>query len=159
MPILVAPVAFQRLAIRTARRRWRGRRRGAGTVMCLSTLATARPSEVAAAAPGGRHWFQLYCFRDQGVTRALIDEAVEAGFEAIVADGGRPARGRRERDLRSGFSCPRGPRRAERRTRRSGPERAVTSRDVLRWWIRRSAGPTSRRWPRTRACRSSSRAC
>ena len=64
----------------------------AGTAMCLSTLATTRPSEVAAAAPAAPRWFQLYCFSDEGVTRALIDEAVESGFEAIVAHRRRAAR-------------------------------------------------------------------
>ena len=52
--------------------------------MVLSTLATSTPAEVAAAAPTGRRWFQLYCFRDAGVTRALIDQARDAGFEALV---------------------------------------------------------------------------
>ena len=64
----------------------------AGTVMCLSTLATTRPSEVAAAAPDGRHWFQLYCFKDAGVTRALMDEAIDSGFEAILRHRRRSAR-------------------------------------------------------------------
>ncbi len=58
----------------------------AGTIMCLSTIATARPSEVAAAAPGAPRWFQLYRFRDRGITDALLAEAVESGFEAIVLD-------------------------------------------------------------------------
>ncbi len=108
MPVLVAPVAYQRLvddggAVGMARAAT-----DAGTVMCLSTLATARPSEVAAEAPGGRRWFQLYCFRDEGVTRALIDEAVESGFEAIVVTVDAPPSGRRERDLRTGFKVPEG---------------------------------------------------
>jgi isopentenyl diphosphate isomerase/L-lactate dehydrogenase-like FMN-dependent dehydrogenase len=74
--------------------------------MCLSTLATARPSEVAAAVPGGRRWFQLYCFRDAAVTRALTDEAVESGFEAIVVTVDTARGGNRERDRRSGFKIP-----------------------------------------------------
>jgi isopentenyl diphosphate isomerase/L-lactate dehydrogenase-like FMN-dependent dehydrogenase len=76
--------------------------------MCLSTLATARPSEVAAAAPGGRRWFQLYCFRDEAVTKALVEEVVDSGFEAIVATVDAPRGGRRERDLRTGFKIPEG---------------------------------------------------
>ena len=49
-------------------------------------------------APGGRRWFQLYCFRDEAITRALIDEAIDSGFEAIAADRRRPRGGPRERD-------------------------------------------------------------
>jgi isopentenyl diphosphate isomerase/L-lactate dehydrogenase-like FMN-dependent dehydrogenase len=80
----------------------------AGTVMCLSTLATARPAEIAASAPDGRRWFQLYCFRDAGITQALLEEAVDSGFEAIVVTVDAPRGGRRERDLRTGFRIPEG---------------------------------------------------
>jgi isopentenyl diphosphate isomerase/L-lactate dehydrogenase-like FMN-dependent dehydrogenase len=84
MPILVAPVAYQRLVDEEGELAMARAAAEAGTVMCLSTLATSRPSEVAAAAPGGRRWFQLYCFRDEGVTRALMEEAIDSVFEAIV---------------------------------------------------------------------------
>ena len=66
MPLLIAPVAFQRVAhpegeVATARAA-----RDAGTIMCLSTLATfdARPKWRQSARPC---WFQLYVFRDEGV--------------------------------------------------------------------------------------------
>jgi isopentenyl diphosphate isomerase/L-lactate dehydrogenase-like FMN-dependent dehydrogenase len=106
MPILVAPVAFQRLAHPDGEAGMARAAAGAGTVMCVSTLATARPGEVAAAAPDARLWFQLYCFRDRGVTRALLSEAVEAGFRAVALTVDAPRPGRRERDLRSGFQLP-----------------------------------------------------
>ena len=106
MPILVAPVAYQRLVDPDGELAMARAAAAAGTVMCLSTLATARPGEVAAAAPGGRRWFQLYCFRDESVTEALIDEAVERGFEAIVITVDAPRAGNRERDRRTGFRIP-----------------------------------------------------
>lgn len=106
MPILVAPVAYQRLVDPEGEVAMARAAAAAETVMCLSTLATARPTEIAAAAPGGRRWFQLYCFRDEGVTRALLDEAIESGFEAIVVTVDAPRGGRRERDLRTGFKIP-----------------------------------------------------
>ena len=108
MPVLVAPVAYQRLADESGEVGMARAAAEAGTVMCLSTLATARPSEVAAGAPGGRRWFQLYCFRDEAVTQALMDEAAESGFEAIVVTVDAPRGGRRERDLRTGFKVPEG---------------------------------------------------
>jgi isopentenyl diphosphate isomerase/L-lactate dehydrogenase-like FMN-dependent dehydrogenase len=74
--------------------------------MCLSTLANTTPTEVAAAAPGGRRWFQLYPFRDAAVTRALMAEAVGAGFEAVVLTVDAPPGGNRERDVRTGFTIP-----------------------------------------------------
>ncbi|HEY5709853.1 MAG TPA: alpha-hydroxy acid oxidase [Solirubrobacterales bacterium] len=108
MPILVAPVAYQRLVDPGGELAMARAAAAAGTVMCLSTLATARPSEVAAAVPGGRRWFQLYCFRDEAVTRALMEEAIDSGFEAIVVTVDAPRSGRRERDLRTGFRIPEG---------------------------------------------------
>jgi isopentenyl diphosphate isomerase/L-lactate dehydrogenase-like FMN-dependent dehydrogenase len=106
MPIVVAPVAFQRMAHPDGEEGMARAAAEAGTLMCLSTIATARPSEVAAAAPQGRRWFQLYCFRDRAVTQALMDEAVDSGFEAIVLTVDLPRPGWRERDLRSGFVVP-----------------------------------------------------
>ena len=49
---------------------------------------------------------QLYCFRDRGVTRALLEEASEAGFEAVLLTVDAPYAGRRERDFRTGFEVP-----------------------------------------------------
>jgi len=108
MPVLVAPVAYQRLVDPEGEIGMARAAAEAGTVMCLSTLATTRPSELAAAAPAGRRWFQLYCFRDEAVTRALTEEAVESGFEAIVVTVDAPPGGNRERDRRTGFKIPAG---------------------------------------------------
>ena len=106
MPILVAPVAYQGLVDPEGEAAMARAAAAAGTVMCLSTLATMRPRQVAEAAPAGRRWFQLYRFRDAGVTRALVDEAVARGYEAIVLTVDAPRGGNRERDLRTGFEIP-----------------------------------------------------
>lgn len=106
MPVLVAPTAIQRLAHPDGETAIARAAAAAGTIYCLSTLATASPADVARAAPRGLRWFQLYCYRDRGITRSLVDEAVDAGFGAIVLTVDVPFLGRRERDLRSGFSVP-----------------------------------------------------
>jgi isopentenyl diphosphate isomerase/L-lactate dehydrogenase-like FMN-dependent dehydrogenase len=106
MPVLVAPVAYQGLVHPDGEAAMARAAAAAGTAMCLSTLATMRPGRVAEAAPGGRRWFQLYCFEDEAVTRALIDEAVASGFEAIVVTVDAPRGGNRERDLLTGFKIP-----------------------------------------------------
>ncbi len=106
MPLLVAPVALQRMAHPHGEAGMARAAAAAGTVMCLSTLATTGPAEVAAAAPDAPRWFQVYCFRDRGVTRALIDQAVESGYRALVVTVDAPHAGRRERDLRTGFEVP-----------------------------------------------------
>ncbi len=102
MPLLVAPTAFQRVAHPDGEVATSRAAAAAGTVMTLSTLATATPAEVAVA--DGPRWFQLYVFRDEAVTRALVDQAVESGFGAIVLTVDTPVVGRRERDLRTGFT-------------------------------------------------------
>ena len=54
MPLLVAPTAFQRLAHPDGEAAAARAAAAAGTVYCLSTMATASPAEVAAAAPTAR---------------------------------------------------------------------------------------------------------
>ena len=82
--MLVAPVAFQRVAHPDGEVAMARAARAAGTIMCLSTLATSTPAEVAEV--GGPRWFQLYVLRDEGVTRDLIAQARDCGFSAIVLD-------------------------------------------------------------------------
>jgi isopentenyl diphosphate isomerase/L-lactate dehydrogenase-like FMN-dependent dehydrogenase len=106
MPILVAPVAFQLLAHPDGEQGMARAASAAGTVLCLSSLTSTRPGEVAAAAPAGRRWMQVYLFRDRAVTRAMIEEAAESGYEALLLTVDAPYAGRRERDLRSGFQIP-----------------------------------------------------
>ncbi|HMA26581.1 MAG TPA: alpha-hydroxy acid oxidase [Solirubrobacterales bacterium] len=106
MPILVAPVAFQRLAHADGEQGMARAAHEAGTVMCLSSLTSTRPAEVAGAAPEGRRWMQVYCFRDRGVTRAMVEEASEAGYEALLLTVDAPYAGRRERDFRTAFQVP-----------------------------------------------------
>jgi 4-hydroxymandelate oxidase len=106
MPVLVAPIAYQGLVDPGGEEAMARAAATEGTVMCLSTLATRRPRPVAEAAPGGRRWFQLYCFKDREVTRALIEEAVDCGYEAIVVTVDAPRGGNRERDRRTGFAIP-----------------------------------------------------
>jgi isopentenyl diphosphate isomerase/L-lactate dehydrogenase-like FMN-dependent dehydrogenase len=105
-PILVAPVAYQRLLDPEGEEAMARAAAAAGTVMCLSTLANTAPAAVAAAAPNGRRWFQLYPFADAAVTRALMEEAVGAGFEAVVLTVDAPPGGHRESDIRTGFTIP-----------------------------------------------------
>jgi isopentenyl diphosphate isomerase/L-lactate dehydrogenase-like FMN-dependent dehydrogenase len=106
LPFFVAPVAFQRLAHPDGEAGMARAAEAAGTVMCLSSLTSTRPSEVAEAAPGGKGWMQIYAFRDRGVTRALLDEAIAAGYEAALLTVDGPYAGRRERDYRTGFEIP-----------------------------------------------------
>jgi 4-hydroxymandelate oxidase len=106
MPLLVAPVAFQKLAHPDGEPGMARAAAAAGTAMCVSSLASASPGEVADAAPDGTHVLQLYVFKDREVTRALIDQAVEHGYRAIALTVDAPQAGHRERDYRTGFEVP-----------------------------------------------------
>jgi isopentenyl diphosphate isomerase/L-lactate dehydrogenase-like FMN-dependent dehydrogenase len=102
MPVVVAPVAFQRLVSPDGEPGMARAAATAGTIFTLSTIASAHPSEVSA----GNRWMQVYVFRDRGITEALIDAAVQAGFEALVVTVDAPRAGRRERDLHTSFRVP-----------------------------------------------------
>jgi isopentenyl diphosphate isomerase/L-lactate dehydrogenase-like FMN-dependent dehydrogenase len=106
MPLIVAPLAYQGLyhpegELATARAAV-----AAGTVMCVSTMTTRSHQEIADAAPGLAQWAQLYVLRDQGATRAHLEDAAAAGCTAVVLTVDTPELGRRERDLRVGFDVP-----------------------------------------------------
>jgi 4-hydroxymandelate oxidase len=107
MPLLVAPTAFHRLAHPDGELATVRAAGAAGTVMMLSTLSTTRVEEVAAAATGPL-WFQLYVYRDRGVTRALVDRVQRAGCQALVLTVDAPVLGQRERDARNRFRLPPG---------------------------------------------------
>ena len=84
MPVLVAPAAFQSIAHEDGEMATAQGAAAAGTIMCLSTVATATPAEVAAAAPGAPRWLQIYVFKDREVTDDVIAQALELGFSALV---------------------------------------------------------------------------
>jgi isopentenyl diphosphate isomerase/L-lactate dehydrogenase-like FMN-dependent dehydrogenase len=106
MPVIVAPVALQKMAHHDGECGMARAAADAGTIMTLSTIATSTPREVATAAPGAPRWFQVYVFKDRGVTRAMIDEAIDCGYRALALTVDAPRAGRRERDFRTGFSVP-----------------------------------------------------
>ena len=106
MPVLVAPTALHRMAHPAGEQATARAAAAAGTLLTLSTLATSRPADVAAAAPGAPRWFQLYVTRDRSISRTLVDQAVEHGFDGIVVTVDAPVPGRRERDHRTGFRVP-----------------------------------------------------
>ena len=70
MPLIVAPVAFQRVAHPDGEIGMARAAASVGTAMCLSTMTTTAPADIAAT--GVLRWFQLYVFTDDGVTRELV---------------------------------------------------------------------------------------
>ena len=111
-PILLAPIAFQRMAhpdgaLATA---YAASAQGAGLV--LSTQASMSLEHVAQAIVAdplrGPLWFQLYIQPDRGFTRTLVQRAEAAGYEALVLTVDAPTSGARDRERRAGFRLPAG---------------------------------------------------
>ncbi len=107
-PVLVAPTALQRMADREGEVATSRACAAAGTIMVLSTIASATIEEVAEAAPDAPRWFQLYVHRDRELTEHLVERAVAAGYGALMITGDTPVLGRRDRDSRNRFATPSG---------------------------------------------------
>ena len=107
-PVVIAPMAFHRLAHRDGEIATAKAAAATGTIMCLSTLATASPAALAGAVPDVARWFQLYVFKDRGISRELVAQAAGQGFEALVVTVDLPVFGIRERELRSRVHVPAG---------------------------------------------------
>ena len=104
-PLVLAPVGFSRMAdpegeLAAARAAAR-----AQLPYSLSTVATRSIEEVAQAGSGPL-WFQLYVLRDRGLVRDLVQRAAAAGYHALMPTVDIPVSGRRERDVRAGFTLP-----------------------------------------------------
>jgi L-lactate dehydrogenase (cytochrome) len=78
----------------------------AGTLYLLSGAAGQSPEAVAGATTGPAPWLQLYLWRDRGLVRDLLARAHGSGFAALALTVDVPRGGRRERDLRNGFTIP-----------------------------------------------------
>src|ERR671932_870393 len=68
LPVLVAPVGFQQLAHADGECATARAAGGAGSLMVISTRASRRLEDIAAAAPRAPRWFQVYVLRAPGWT-------------------------------------------------------------------------------------------
>ena len=104
-PLVLAPTGFTRIAdpdgeLAVARAAAR-----AGLPYTLSTLSTRSIEEVRAVSDG-RLWLQVYAWRDRGLVKEMIERAAAQRYEALVLTVDTAVLGRRERDVRRGFSLP-----------------------------------------------------
>jgi 4-hydroxymandelate oxidase len=111
-PILLAPIAYQRMAHPDGELAVAHAAAAQEAGMVVSTQAS-QPLEAIARAMNsdparGPLWFQLYLQHDPGFNRALIRRAEAAGFEALVLTVDAPCHGARDRERRAGFRLPPG---------------------------------------------------
>ena len=105
MPLVVAPTGFTRIASPGGELDVSRAAARAGLPYTLSTMATRSIEEVAAVSRGPK-WLQVYVWRDRGLVKELLSRAAEAGYEAIAITVDTAVLGRRERDVRRGFTMP-----------------------------------------------------
>ena len=83
-PVMLAPAGLPRNANSEGEAAAARGAAEAGALMVLSHFATRTLEEVAAAAPEGTRWFQLYLTKDRGHCRELLVRARQNAYRAIV---------------------------------------------------------------------------
>ncbi|MBL6759885.1 MAG: alpha-hydroxy-acid oxidizing protein [Ilumatobacteraceae bacterium] len=106
MPIMLAPTGFTRITASPGELAVARAAERAGLSYSLSTMATRSIEEVAAAAPDGDHWFQVYTWKDRGLVEEMVNRARTAGYRGLWLTVDTAVLGRRERDVRRGYTIP-----------------------------------------------------
>lgn len=111
-PVLLAPVAYQRLAHPEGELATAQAAAALQTGMVLSTQSSVPVEAVAHIMrrdpDSGPLWFQVYIQPDRDFTLALVRRAEAAGCEALVLTVDAPVSGARDRERRTGFQLPPG---------------------------------------------------
>lgn len=105
LPFIISPTGMSRLF---HHQKELGVVRAAGkaeTYYGLSSMASSTIEEVAAASPGPK-FFQVYVFRDRGLTQSFVDRCIEAQYDALCVTVDTAVAGNRERDIVTGMTIP-----------------------------------------------------
>lgn len=104
-PLLIAPVAYQRLAHPQGELATALGAATCGAAMCVSTLASTSLEEIAAHGTAPLI-FQLYMQYRREDTLSLVHRAQEAGYHALMVTVDVPVNGVRNAEQRAGFRLP-----------------------------------------------------
>ncbi len=77
----------------------------AGTAFCLSHASTCTIEDMAATGISPR-WMQVFIYSDRGFTEEFVARAAASRYDALVLTTDNQITGKRERDLRNGFTIP-----------------------------------------------------
>jgi L-lactate dehydrogenase (cytochrome) len=105
MPLVCAPTGMSRLFHHQAEPAVARAARSAGVFYSLSTMATASIETVARVSDGPK-LFQIYLFRDRGLTADFVDRCKAAKYDALCLTIDTPCVGNRERDHMTGMLMP-----------------------------------------------------
>ena len=109
MPLAMAPTGCTRMMHpdgEVAVARAAGRR---SLPYTLSTMSTTSIEDLAAAARASGQddiWFQLYVFKDRGLTQDLVQRAAASGYRVLAVTVDTTVTGNRTRDMRNGLVIP-----------------------------------------------------
>jgi L-lactate dehydrogenase (cytochrome) len=106
LPFVVAPTAVAGLIRHDGEVLLARAAAAAGVPFCVSTQSTASIEHIAAGAPDAELWFQLYVWRDVGLTWQLLQRAKAAGVSTLVLTVDTPASPKKVHNLRNGFDVP-----------------------------------------------------
>jgi L-lactate dehydrogenase (cytochrome) len=106
LPVGIAPTGFTRMMQSEGEYAGSQAAAAAGIPYTLSTMGTASLEDVAAAAPTGRNWFQLYLWTDRDRSLELIQRAAAAGNDTLMVTVDTAVAGARLRDVRNGMTIP-----------------------------------------------------
>ena len=106
IPICFAPTGYTRLMHHVGEPAVANVASNKNLIYALSTMGTTSPEELAAAVPNSRRWFQLYIMKNRSESLAVIKQAKDNGFEALVLTVDTPVVGLRYRDNRNGLTVP-----------------------------------------------------
>lgn len=105
-PVVLAPTGLSALFHPDAETAVASAAADAGVAYTLSTMSSRSIEQVAAAAPSGVRWFQVYVYRDRGLLREFVERCRAAGYGALCLTVDVPVLGSRDRDRRSGMTIP-----------------------------------------------------
>ena len=105
MPLILSPTGMSRLFHQAAEPAVARAAARAGTIYSLSTMATTLLEDIARASDGPK-MFQLYLFKDKGLTAEFVERCGAARFDALCLTIDTPLAGNRERDRVTGMEMP-----------------------------------------------------
>ena len=106
MPLILAPTGLSGLyypkgEILTAKAAHQ-----TGIPFCLSTNSVASMETISDAVPSSEKWFQLYFLKDKGLMSSMLTRAKENGYRVLCITLDVPIQGKRDQDIRNGFTIP-----------------------------------------------------
>nr|BFE38227.1 quinone-dependent L-lactate dehydrogenase [Actinomadura rugatobispora] len=106
LPLVLAPTGFTRLMHAEGEPAVARAAAALGIPYALSTMGTTTPEDLAAAAPKGDNWFQLYMGRDRAAAMELVRRAEASAYSALILTVDTAVAGARLRDVRNGLTIP-----------------------------------------------------